>query len=133
MSIDLRQFETDNEGEWLDLLHPVTGELIRDENDVLLRVNLVGKDSKEYRKAQRAITQRRLKSRSKANRFDADAIEHEAIDILVACTKEWSGFAEEGEELEFNPANVRKVYTEYPWIKEQVDEFVDDRGNFMKG
>jgi hypothetical protein len=95
--------------------------------------DLVGKDSKEYRKAQRVITERRLKSRSKANRIDPEAIEHEAVDILVACTVEWEGFAEDGKELEFNKANIRRVYTNYPWVKEQVDEFVDDRGNFMQG
>ena len=133
MGIDLNQFETGKEGQWLELLHPVTGQVIRDEQDEALSVKLVGKDSKEYRKAQRAITERRLKSRSKANRFDADAIEQEAIDILVACTLEWKGFASEGTELECKPSNVRKVYTDHPWIKEQVDEFVDDRGNFMQG
>lgn len=133
MSIDLGQFEAGTEGEWLELLHPVTGQPIEDEDGEKLRVELVGKDSKQYRKAQRTITERRLKSRSKANRFDADALEQEAVDILVACTIGWEGFAEGGEELEFKPANVRKVYTTHLWIKEQVDEFVDDRGNFMQG
>lgn len=133
MSIDLSQFETGSEGEWLELLHPVTGQPIADDEGNTLRVQLLGKDSKEYRKAQRAITERRLKSRSKANRFDAEALEQEAVDVLIACTVAWEGFAEEGKELECKPANVRKVYLEYPWIKEQVDEFVDDRGNFMQG
>jgi len=133
MSIDLGQFEIGTEGEWLELLHPVTGQVIRDDDDNAMRVRLVGKDSKEYRKAQRAITERRLKSRSRANRFDADGIEQEATDLLVACTVGWEGFAEDGKDLEFNKANIRKVYTNYPWIREQVDEFVDDRGNFMQG
>lgn len=132
MSIDLSQFETGTEGEWLEVLHPVNGQIIRDDEGDPMRIKLVGKDSKEYRKAQRAITERRLKSRSKANRFDADSLEQEAIDLLVACTLEWEGFAEDGKELEFKPVNVRKVYSAHPWIKEQVDEFVDDRGNFMK-
>jgi hypothetical protein len=132
MSIDLGQFETGTEGEWLELLHPVQGVPIRDEDGNALRVQLVGKDSKQYRDAQRKITERRLKSRSKANRFDADAMEQEAIDVLVACTVGWEGFAEEGKDLEFKPANIRRVYDTHPWIKEQVDEFVDDRGNFMQ-
>jgi len=133
MSIDLGQFETGTEGEWLELLHPVTGEVIRDEDDAPMRIELVGKDSDEYRKAQRAITARRLKSRSRSKSFDADSLEHEAIDLLVACTKGWEGIALDGDDLEFNKANCRKVYAKYLWIKEQVDEFVDDRGNFMQG
>ena len=132
MSIDLKQFETVNDGEWLELLHPVSGLPIEDEDGAKMRLKLVGKDSDEYRKAQRATTERRLKSRSKAQRFDADALEQEATDVLVACTKDMQGFADNGEDLEFNPASVRKVYTNYPWIREQVDEFVDDRGNFMQ-
>jgi hypothetical protein len=132
MSMDLNQFETGNDGEWLDLLHPVNGLPIEDEDGVKMRIQLVGKDSDEYRGAQRATTERRLKSRSKAQRFDADALEMEATDVLVACTKDMQGFALDGEDLEFNPANARKVFTRFPWVREQVDEFVDDRGNFMQ-
>ena len=134
MSNDLGQFETAKEdGEWLEVLHPVTGQVIRDSEDVALQICLLGKDSKQYRKAQRSITERRMKSRSKASRMNAEAIEIEAIDVLVACVTDWKGLGSDGVELVCNPANARKVFTEHLWLREQVDEFVDDRGNFMKG
>lgn len=133
MSIDLGQFETDNEGEWLEILHPVDGTVIRDEDGKALRVCLVGKDSEDYRKAQRAITERRLRSRSKANRMNARGLEREAVEVLVAVTKDWEGFGENGAVLECTPENVRKAYTDHIWLREQVDEFVDDRANFMQG
>lgn len=133
MSIDLSAFETQEEGAWLDVLHPVTGAVLRDESGEAMRICLVGKDSKEFRKAQRAATQRRLRSRSKANRIDAESVELDAIEMLVACTKDWTGIGDNGAPLEFTPANVRAVYTRYVWLREQVDEFVDDRGNFIQG
>ena len=72
-----------------------------------------------------------MKSRSKRNRIDAESIEAEAIEVLIACTLDWANVAFEGEVLECTKANIRKVYTAFPWVREQVDEFVDDRANFM--
>ena len=132
MSIDLGQFETGSEGEWLEVLHPTTGEIIRDDEGTALRVKLLGKDSNEYRKAQRAATQRRLQSRSKKSMIDAETLEREAVEVLIVCTQDWEGLAEGGEDLPCTPENVRRVYSKYLWLREQVDEFVEDRGNFMK-
>lgn len=132
MSMDLSQFETGSEGEWLELLHPTTGEILRDDDGKEAKILLVGKDSDEYRKAQRAATQRRLKSRSKKNVIDAESLEREAVEVLIACTKDWQGIGDKGEDLPCEPSNVRRVYSTYLWLREQVDEFVEDRGNFMK-
>lgn len=130
--MDLRQFETGKDGEWLDVLHPTTGEILRDEEGAPMRILLLGKDSDDYRKAQRAATQRRLKSRSKRSMIDAETLEREAVEVLIVCTKDWEGVGDAGEDLSCTPENVRRVYSSYLWLREQVDEFVEDRGNFMK-
>jgi len=134
MSNDLGAFETRNtDGEWLEILNPVTGDVIQDDDGKAMRFLLVGKDSPEYRKAQRAGTERRLKSRSKKNRIDADSIEREATEVLAACTKDFENVSLDGDELICTPISTRKIYTDYPWIREQIDDFVDDRGNFIEG
>lgn len=130
--MDLRQFETGKDGEWLDVLHPTTGEILRDDDGQAMRIQLLGKDSDEYRRAQRAATQRRLKSRSKKSMIDAETLEREAVEVLIVCTKDWEGVGDAGEDLPCTPENIRRVYSTYLWLREQVDEFVEDRGNFMK-
>ena len=128
MSIDLSQFETDESGKWLEVVHPVTGAPLTDEDGNTTAILLVGKDSKEYRQAQRKITARRLKPNRKAT---PDLLENEVMEVWTACTKDWRGIEEDGVELECTPANVRKVYAKYRFVAEQVEEFIEDRGNFI--
>ena len=42
MSIDLSQFETANDGEWLEILHPVTGVPLVDDEGGEMKIKLVG-------------------------------------------------------------------------------------------
>ena len=64
--------------------------------------------------------------------IDIDTLEKEAMETRVALTLGW-GCLELGDdgELEFTEDNVRKVYTDFPWLAEQVDEFQGDRANFF--
>ena len=66
------------------------------------------------------------------NIIDAESLEREAVEVLIVCTKDWKGIGEAGADLPCTPENVRRVYSTYLWLREQVDEFVEDRGNFMK-
>ena len=67
----------------------------------------------------------------------AEEIETEALDVLVACTKAWHTGDKpelemiEGEWLACTPENVRRVYEELTWMKEQIDQEIGDRNNFL--
>jgi hypothetical protein len=50
----------------------------------------------------------------------------------VKLTVAWEGFTLDGVKLDCTPENVRTVYNEWSWIKEQVSEFVADRANFFR-
>jgi len=129
---DLAQFDASaaSSGSRMTIADPVTGE------DTDLWIQLQGKDSDEYRKAQRAIANRRLRqSQRRRNRFEltAEEIEEEALDLLVAVTIGWSDTLYlDGKPLPFSADNARSLYTRFAWLKEQVDRFVDDRANFMR-
>lgn len=117
-------------GEFLHLLHPGTGEPIYDETGEPVGINLLGKDSKEYRSSQRAISNRRLNRKGNAA-ITAERIEAEANEVLAKCTKSWKGIVLNGESLECNFNNAKNLYATVPWVKEQVDEFVAERANFL--
>jgi hypothetical protein len=51
---------------------------------------------------------------------------------MVKCTTAWDGVGYGGEdEIECTPANVLMLYTELPWLRDQVSAFIDDRTNFL--
>lgn len=125
--LDLAQLDTEvlsDEGTWLDLEHPVTGEVLS------ARIKLAGIDSKIYQKQTRKNQDKRLK-RFKFKTSSSE-LENERLALLVAITLDWKDVAENGQALDPTPENIRHVYNKYAWIKEQVDAFAGDRANFIK-
>jgi hypothetical protein len=131
--MDLNQFDTvgaSDEGAVMELRHPVTGIALVQDDGTAVSIRLAGMDSGRFRKQQRANTDRRLRgSRRGVTGTEMDA---EGLELLVAVTLGWTGIEIDGERPEANAVNVRKVYTKFPWIREQVDNFVGDRANFLK-
>lgn len=126
--MDLSKLEM-QESAWLILLHPTTG-LPTD-----IRIHLVGTDSARYRDYERKISNRRLKQSLRRGGprhiVTREELDEEAIDMFVTCTLEWENMVEKGKEQECTPENVKRIYTENLWIREQVDAFIGDRSNFL--
>ena len=120
---DFNSVEGSNEGAVLYINHPVTGE----KTDAWVKV--AGPDS-ALAKQRRAQIQRLFRGKRNISDVDIDTLEKEALETRVALTLEWGGI-ELDKPLKFNEENVRKVYSEYPWIAEQVDAFQGDRTNFF--
>lgn len=133
--MDLSQFTVDPENQTatLEIVHPGTGQVLRDEDGVAVTITLHGPDSKAVKSVERAWTNKRLAEgmRSKKATVSIEQIEDQAMAVDVAATVDWSGVAFDGEELECTPENIRKVYTRLPWIREQVEEFFNERANFL--
>ena len=129
--IDLFELSaTSDEGELMQVCNPATGEPLFDDEKVAVGMSLVGRDSKEYRNAQRAVTNRRLSNKS-GTTLTAERLESEANEVLAKCVKSWSGIVFEGEAINCDYQNAKMIFDRVPWIKEQVDEFVADRSNFL--
>lgn len=106
-----------------------------------ITITVCGTDSDTYKKIQRKQLNRRLElsQRSRNNKLTltAEELEAESLDVLVACIKSWSQenrpeieFAD-GEWLPCTPENIRRVLEELPWLKEQIDQEIGDRSNFL--
>lgn len=134
--MDLSKFDTtkgSQEGAVLEILNPLDGSKIPDKEDNPVTITVVGKDSETFRKTSNKIMAGRISratSRGKL-KLNPDELEAEAIDLLVTCTLRWSGIEVDGKELEFSQANVKTVYIRFPWIKEQVEDFIAERVNFL--
>lgn len=106
----------------IQINHPITSEQL----DISFTVH--GSDSKEYRQASRDAMFSRMSKKSDDDSFN---IEDEEIDVLSKCIVSFSGIMIDGKELESNEDNVRKVITEYDWIREQISTFIMNRKNFF--
>lgn len=118
------------EGATLQIVHPETEEEIAG-----MTITLLGQDSSVYRKIQLAKQQAILNRMGKGKKnieLDAERIGNEIIEEMVKLTTGWTGFQLEGKDLEPTPENVLMVYTEWTWIKDQAQEFVNNRANFFR-
>lgn len=117
------------EGAVMEVVHPDTEEVIDG-----MTVTLLGQDSSVFknlkRKKQNAMLARMSKGK-KAAQLDADTLEKDALDEIIALTVDWKGFELDGKKLPFNEDNARMVYEGWDWLLQQAQEFVANRSNFF--
>lgn len=109
------------------LEHPVTGEPLLTDDGKPLIIRVLGADSREFRQTMSRISMKNVGKK----RQTLEGAETNAIELLASVTTGWSNIVYNGEPLKFTPENVRKLYRERKWIREQVDVFIADRGNFL--
>ena len=116
-----------NAGARCDLVHPTTGA------PTGAWLQLLGADSDAYRERQRALQRKRMASVAKKWRLvlTPEEGEAEALDLLVAVTTGWGGLTAGGQPLAFSAEAARALYTRRRWIREQAEEFIGDRANFL--
>lgn len=85
-------------------------------------ITLQGIDSKTYRKAVR-----------KYHRALLNEEEGGEIDLLVSITKDWRGLSDGKNDVPFSAEKAKELYTNAPSVTAQMDSFVADRKNFIKG
>jgi hypothetical protein len=122
-----------NEGADVEIRHPITNVPL----DMTIRV--LGRDSDTFKEHTREMINTRLRREAMAQKRGKDAelrtvevIEQENMDLLAVCTIGWEGVVDEGQTLDFNEANVRKIYKKYPWIYDQVNEAIGTLELFLK-
>jgi len=131
--IDLATLDTSataDKGAVMTLLHPVSRQPLRDGEGREVTLILAGQDSEAFRKAQRAATNKRLSAKGRT-KLTAEELEAEAIELLARCTLGWTGIAFDGRPLDHSAANAVRLYERLPWVREQADEFIADRANYL--
>lgn len=112
------------EGAEVQLKNPATGEKL----DCFITIK--GLDSKTFRKASRKKQRAMLAAMASGEETDEDALDVEA---LVDATVNWRGFTDGGKDYEFTPERAKKLYSQSPGIRQQLDSFLSNRRNFTKG
>jgi hypothetical protein len=114
-------------------LKTMAGELMETEAGEAISLLVIGTDHSDFIKANNAIMNQRLKKATMTRKVQvtAEQLEAENLQRTAACIKGFKNITLD-ESLEYNDFNVRKLLKSVPFIREQVDEFVADRANFLK-
>lgn len=129
--MDLSTLEPTPDSVPVPLRHPTTAERLLSDTGAPITISIVGMDSEQFRARHRAIINRRLSAGKKA-KVTAEEIEAESIDTIAACITGWQHVELDAKVLEFSKANAKVLLTRLPWLREQLDEAIADRANFLK-
>lgn len=134
--IDLAQYDTKRAeaGERMIVNYPGSTPPVplAGEDDEPIALILRGIDSGVYRTARRELVKRRQQASSRNNgTLPLEVMESESLETVLACLVGWEGIVLDGAPVEFSPANARRVLTRLPWLVEQAEGFLHDRGNFI--
>lgn len=132
--MDITELDTTgpaNDGAKMEVRLP-NGAIALKPDETPVTITLLGKDSDAYQKVSNALTNRALRARGQQP-VTAEGALTEHINLLAKVTLGWDGLTEKGEPLPFTEDNARRLYRLSPALREQVTDFVNDRGNFSKG
>lgn len=112
---------------------PADGEPLVDGAGNPVTVTLVGQDAKECLAVIRKQQARRINAATSSGRLklSPEEVDDEQIELLVACTKGWSGLEDKGAVLAFTPDAASFLYGKYRWLREQASRFINNRANFL--
>lgn len=134
---DLSAFDSKssaNEGATMTVQHPTETRPLYNADGSPMTINFLGSDSADYRKAEDAALNAQFASggrRGGATKLTAKQVWAQNLTKLVAVTQRWN-LTLDGEKPDCNEVNARRIFEKYPWLKEQGEDFVNDRSNFMK-
>lgn len=116
-----------NEGAWITLKHPASGE------ELTAKIKVAGKDSTKYNQITDDFRRKALDEMKSVKTITQriEMAEEHANQLLAECTLDWKDIVLDGVNLEFTKENVSMVYKRFFWIKEQVDLAIADRANFL--
>lgn len=114
---------TANEGTWITIDVPGV-----EESGV--RFKILGKDSDAYREKTKQMMDRRIKNRKM--KVTADDLEEEGLSLLASCVIDWEGVEDDNGPVKCEYAAVKELLINNGFLKDQVDEAIGDRANFLK-
>lgn len=121
--------EQANEGAMLELRDPNGAPMLKPDGEPVT-ITLLGTDSDTFQKASNAQTNRHLRSKGQVL-VTAESALSDHINLLAKITVDWDGIGIGEPETLFTEDAAKKLYR-VNFIREQVERFIADRGNFIK-
>jgi hypothetical protein len=94
-------------------------------------IRVAGPDSERQRKVMKALTNERINNEDLAT-ATAEDIEVNTLKILAASVISWSPIVLDGSDLPYSEESAIRLFTRFPFIREQVEKKAGKRTGFMK-
>ena len=121
-----------DEGDWMNLEHPTTGEeLLR--NGKPIRLNMLGGDGERAQKLQQKAAEK-IEHQRQRNRGKRD-LNFETLvykDMMARIVVGTDNLADDDGEVEYSPEAMKRIFDRAPWLFEQAFAFFNNRSNFLK-
>jgi hypothetical protein len=130
-SLDTRS--RSEEGVPMTLVHPKTRGPVPRADGSTVNITLLGRCSDTYREKQRELAEKAAEKASRGIRRSREEIEQDDIELLVACTRDWSIDSMDGQPFPFSKDNARRLWgdTRFLWLRDQAVAHVQTDGNFL--
>lgn len=131
--MDLKDLTPKSDDIVVNIVHPISKEPLVNDDGSPMTITLYAQYSKEYKKVQRELINKRLKEAQAAGNTDIDyeQLEAAALELMAKTTKAWD-ITFDGKKPKLTEAKARQIYDEVFWIKAQIEEAVADSLDFMK-
>ena len=126
---DLDTVARGDAGAWLELRHPGTGEVLKDDDGNAFGILLAGADSHVYRKAREDIRTARS-GKGKNGDLSQAELDEDFITLLARTTLGFRNIQCEKKPLPFTEENARRLYA-MPWVREQAGLFGQQRSHYL--
>ena len=116
-------------GTQLALKHPVTGLPLEG-----WALTVIGYDAARYQAMSEEHQRRRFDRLAQSKRLTVEELRADSLELAAVLVSGWPPtFDLDGQPFPYSESNAVKLMHRFPWIREQVERFASDRGNFIKG
>jgi len=96
-------------------------------------VDVLGVGSRVHKQAQQKIDNQMAIFEKRGKKMDEDHSNELYIEMLAKCTKGWKNIEEDGKPVEFSYDNAVRMYTDYPFLRNQVLSAMHDLKGMLEG
>lgn len=131
--MDLKDLTPSSDTVEVTVVHPTTYEPLTNEDGSEMTITMYAPHSKEYKAAVHEQTNKRLKQAQSKKKMDitAEDLDNATLELLAKTTKDWK-ITYGGKKPKFSVAVAKEVYAEVFWIRDQIEEAVNDSLDFTK-
>tara|TARA_R110002167_G_scaffold93936_1_gene251260 strand:- start:1954 stop:2352 length:399 start_codon:yes stop_codon:yes gene_type:complete len=131
--MDLKDLTPKSDTIDVTLVHPNTGDELKNPDGSNMTICMYATHSPEYKKVMHSQTNKRIKAASKTNdlTMTSEDLESSTLEVLANTTKSWD-ITFSGEKPELTVKKAKEIYTEVFWIKVQLEGAVNDSLDFTK-
>ena len=131
--MDLKDLKPKSDTVEVEIVHPNTLEPLKNEDESTMTITMYAPHSKEYKAVVHEQTNKRLKQTQKNKRLEltAEDLERTGLELLAKAIKTWN-ITFGGKQPKFSVDAAMDIYDEVFWIRDQIEEAINDSLDFTK-